>query len=404
MSCFVAVAAYCVLWVLSPIIAAFYGQVELEVLLRVLSLVIIFNAANSVQRSWLQRNMDFKALFRANLVGMTTSGLLGIVAACCGLGVWALVVQTLSQGVLTCLAFLVVVPWKPRLYFDARVARELFSYGWKICITGILNVLYTGLSELVIGRACSAVDLGLYSQGRKWPNAAVGVLTNALQNVFFPAFSMLKESREGFMSAVRRCLVSGSYIIVPVSLFFAVAAEPTIVLLLGNQWAACAPVFSTICVSSSLTVMQVVNLRAYMALGDSGLYMRLQIVKVLFGGVCICASAVIAQDIYVVAIVTAIVGVLNVVAVDLQPAKKTLGYSRGRQLRDVAPSFVLSAVATLAAYSMSLLQMSALPMLLLEAAAFAAVYLVGSALFKVEGFSDCIDVARGLLGKARRSR
>ena len=139
MSCVVAVAAYFALWAIAPIVSSFYGQEELEILLRALALVVIFNAANSVQRSWLQRKMNFNALFRANLTGVVASGLLGIISAYFGWGIWALVVQTLSQGFLTFLAFFIVVPWKPRLHFDARVARELFSYGWKICITGILT-------------------------------------------------------------------------------------------------------------------------------------------------------------------------------------------------------------------------------------------------------------------------
>ena len=87
----------------------------------------------------------------------------------------------------------VKVSWKPTLVFEAGEARSLFGYGWKICITGILNVFYSGISELVLGRACSAGELGLYSQGRKYPNAAIGVVTNSIANVLFPMFSAIKD-------------------------------------------------------------------------------------------------------------------------------------------------------------------------------------------------------------------
>ena len=261
LSLIIAIVLYVALFFLAPICAVFYNMPDLESLLRVLSSVVVLNSINSIQRSYLQRSMNFKGLFQVNLIAMLMSGIFGILAALSGWGTWALVVQTVTQGACACAVMLVVVPWKPSFSFDPHVARELFSYGWKVCATGILNVLYSGVSELVIGKTCPASDLGYYSQGRKWPNAVIGVATNALQNVFFPAFSSIKDSRDVFVAAVKRSLVSGSFVTVPFALFFAAAADPAVDLLLGDVWLPCVPVFQMLCVSGSLTLLQVVNLR-----------------------------------------------------------------------------------------------------------------------------------------------
>ena len=395
----IACALYFAVFVLAPPLALFYGWQELAPLLRALAVVVLFNAMNSVQRSFLQRTMDFQALFKANVAAVVISGALGIGAAFFGLGTWALVIQVILQSVIACVVMFIVVPWAPSLCFDIRIAGELFAYGWKICATGILNVLYTGLSELIIGRTCSAGDLGYYSQGRKWPNAAISVATTALQNVLFPAFSSIKEDKEALSFALRRALVTGSFIIAPISFFFIIAAEPTISLMLTEAWLPSVPIFQMLCFSGSFTLLQIVNLRAYMALGDSGLYLKLQIIKVAFGGFAICFAALITHDIYAVSAVTMFAGVLSVLIVDLQPAGRMLGYPRHSQVKDVLPVYGLAAVSAICSWTVSLFVTSNLLLLALEALVFGVVYFAGSKLFNLEGLSDCLRLIHELIKK-----
>ena len=159
-----AVVLYIAIFIGAPVIASFYKMPDLVKYLRVLGLIVFFNSANSIQRSYLQRTMNFKGIFAATTFAALASGIAGITLASLGYGVWSLVVQSLLQSVFICGVMWFQISWKPTLVFEINEARELFSYGWKICVPGILNVLYGGISELVIGRACSAGELGLYSQ------------------------------------------------------------------------------------------------------------------------------------------------------------------------------------------------------------------------------------------------
>ncbi|WP_449315297.1 lipopolysaccharide biosynthesis protein [Rubneribacter sp.] len=401
LSLIIAIVLYVALFFLAPICAVFYNMPDLESLLRVLSSVVVLNSINSIQRSYLQRSMNFKGLFQVNLIAMLMSGIFGILAALSGWGTWALVVQTVTQGACACAVMLVVVPWKPSFSFDPHVARELFSYGWKVCATGILNVLYSGVSELVIGKTCPASDLGYYSQGRKWPNAVIGVATNALQNVFFPAFSSIKDSRDVFVAAVKRSLVSGSFVTVPFALFFAAAADPAVDLLLGDVWLPCVPVFQMLCVSGSLTLLQVVNLRAYMALGNSGLYLKLQVVKVVVGGVAITVTSMISRDIYAVSFATMVVGLLSVLLIDLHPAARMIGYARSQQLLDLAPVYTLSAVAAAAAWFVLLAGLNSIVSIVIQVVVFLLVYAGGARLFRLAGAADFVHMAKKLTFRKR---
>jgi len=391
---------YTALWFAAPAVAFFYKQFDLELLLRVLGLVVFFNSINSIQRSILQIKMEFKKIFKTSCIAMLLSGLLGITAAVLGFGIWALVVQVLCLGLFTCIAFLLVVPRKPMFYIDWSSAKGMYCYGWKICVTGILNVFYSGVSELIIGKVCSVTDLGFYSQGRKWPNAAISLINNGLQNVFFPVFSSLKGKSEEFVATVKRALVSGTYITAPLALFFAVASEPTVDLLLGQQWLPCVPVFQSICVSCSLTLVQIVNLRAYMALGDSGLYMRLQIIKVVLSVMAIGFAAIVTRNINIVAWVTAGMSILAVLFIDMQPAKRMYGYARLNQLKDIAPIFFLSGLScVIIIFFNNFVSFSSFFTLMLNFVLFFGIYFFSSWVLKLSGLRDCLVIIRKIIKK-----
>lgn len=392
----IALVLYLLLFTVAPCFASFYEMPGLTMYLRVLSVIVLINSANSIHRSFLQKKFDFKSLFIVNIIASFLSGVISIGAAYVGFGIWALVFNSLATSAFTCVGLSIAVPWKPTLTFNATTAGELFSYGWKVCATAILNVLYTGISELVIGKSCSSVDLGYYSQGRKWPHAAIMVASNSMQNVLFPALSTLKYDMQKFESALKKALKVGTFVVAPVAFFFAAAARPIVVLLLTDKWLPCVLVFQIICLSNSLLMLQLVNLRAYMALGDSGLYLKLQVIKVVLGSAIICSVAVLLKNIYWVAFATGLVGVIAVLVVDLHPAKRMHHYSRGEQLRDVCPIYLLSLIAGLSAWLLGFLPLPNFVLLVAQFVAFVLIYFIGARIVRSDELDDCVNLLKSV--------
>lgn len=396
-----AAVLYVVVFLAAPTISNFYRMPDLVVYLRVLGVIVFFNSANSIQRSYLERSMNFKSVFAASTTAALISGLLGILFAYLGFGVWALVFQSLLQSILICIVMWIQISWKPALIFETEQAKSLFGYGWKICITSILNVFYSGISELIIGRACSAGELGLYSQGRKYPTAAIGVMTNSIANVLFPMLSAIKNDKKMLRSTIEHGLTLGTFIVAPMSFLAAVVAEPLVAILLTEKWVSCVPIFQLTCVSNAFLMLQLVNLRAYMALGDSSLYMQLQMVKVLGGGAIIWATAALSRDIYATAMANFVVGVCSILFVDMIPARRLHGYSALQQVKDTIPLFCLSFVASAAAIAVELLKLGYVPELLLQCLVFAVVYLGGAKLLKFKELSEA-ELLVGEFASGRR--
>ncbi len=386
---------------LAPVLEGFYGMPGLGTYLSVLSLVVLFNSANSIQRSILQKAMNFKSLSVATICAAVVSGAIGVAAAFAGLGVWALVAQSLSQSVATCITMALKVPWRPTLTFRRQEAKELFSYGWKIAATSILGVLYSGISDLVVGRTCSATALGYYSQGRKYPMAVISMGTNAIQNMMFPALAKKQRDRAAFVQAARRTLLTGSFAIAPLALFCASAAEPIVELLLSSKWLSCVPIFQMVCISHSVMMLTLTNSRAILAMGRSDLYLRMQIIKVAIGSTLICGTALATQDIYYTAFATCIITLINSLLIDTSYANAAYGYSAARQVRDLLPTIAIAAGAAAIAHSLSLLISNYAVLLVVQLIVYWGSYLGASWLLKVEGMRDFVSLVKQLISTKR---
>lgn len=397
----VAVLLFVLMRVTSPMISHFYGMEELGSYLSLLSIVVFFNSANSIQRSILQRSMDFRNLFITSTTASLLSGAIGVASALAGWGVWALIVQVISQSAITCFVMAKKLSWKPSFQFEGREAWSLFSYGWKIAATSLLNVLYTSISDLTVGRACSTTALGYYSQGRKYPMAAITVATNAIQNVMFPSLARKQGDHRAFVNAVKRALATGTFLVAPLALFCTASAQPIVELLLTEKWSPCVPIFQMVCISHSVMMLTLVNLRAYMAVGRSDLYLKLQIVKVTLSSILICGTAVFSRDIYITSFATCLSTLFNILVIDTHYAKATFGYSAIHQIADIAPTVVLAAFSAVASYALSFFISGPALLLILQMVMYWAIYFVGARLLRIEGLTDGFSIIKSIVQKGK---
>ena len=381
---------YIIIFLCSPFIANVYEMTDLVLSLRILALSVFLSSFNSIQRSILQREMSFRSIFLSNISSVVISGCVGVAMAVWGMGLWALVAQALIQQAIACLVMFIKVPWRPSFYFSRVRARELLGYGWKVCTTVILGVFYTGISELIIGKVCNPAQLGYYSQGRKWPNAGMGVVTNAIQNVMFPVLSLCKNDNDKFKQVFLVTLRVGSYVVIPLCVLLALIAEPLLVLLLSEKWIPSVPVFQLGCIGYVLIMPQIVNLRAYMALGLSNLYLKLQVIKVTLGIFIISGVAYFTKDIYAVALSTCLLNYFCIAVIDMNPAKRVIGIGRTEQLKQIGPIVLIAVIAGLVSHFLTFLALNNILQILLQSIVFVAIYCGLSKLCRLKSYEELL--------------
>lgn len=336
-----AVIIYGVLFGCAPLIEKFYSITNLGSVVRVLGIQIILYAFNSVQRAYVSKCMQFKKFFFSTLIGTVISGGLGIIAAYKGYGVWALVIQIMSNTVFDSVVLLFTFKWRPKLVFSIKKVKKLFSYGWKMLVSGVVSSIYEQLSNLIIGKCYSASDLAYYNRGQSYPCLLVSTINSSLGSVLFPAISNVQDEIAQVKIMTRRSIQVSSFFIWPMMIGMMVVAEPFVIVFFTEKWIGCVPYIQLFCLVYALYPIHTANLSAIQAIGRSDLFLKLEIYKIIVGFVIMLITVNI--SVKAMAIGMVVTGILGSI-INAFPNKRLLSYSYFEQIKDQAGSIFAAAL------------------------------------------------------------
>ena len=391
LSLVVALVFYGILFLAAPFIAAFYNQPLITPVLRVLGLTLFFGAVNTIQNAVIARNFQFRKLFVSSLGAVLLSGVVGIAMAYAGHGVWALVGQQLTSIITLCFIMWFTVKWRPKLLFSLARVKELFSFGWKLLVSGLINVTYTNLSSLIIGKLYPASMLGYYTKGQGFPSLVVSNIDSSLQTVMFPAYAKCQDNRPQVKQIMRRALVTSAFLVFPAMAGLAVIAEPLVELLLTEKWLMCVPFLQIFCAVYALYPIHTVNLQVINALGRSDIFLRLEIMKRVVGVSVLAVTVPI--GIYAMALGMVVTGVISTL-INAYPNRLLLDYSFTEQWRDLAPALILSLVMCGVVYSVLFLGLPAWATLVLQIGVGVVVYMGLAWVLGLESLTYVLNTVR----------
>ncbi|WP_124065127.1 lipopolysaccharide biosynthesis protein [Clostridium sp. E02] len=383
MSAAIAAVLYALLFLSAPLIASFYGQPVFQPAIRVMAITLFFGAAISVQSASAARNMEFRKLCIASLFAALGSGFIGVGLAVKGYGLWSLVMQQFFYSLFLMVLLHFQRTWIPRFLFSAKKAGELFSYGWKILLSGLIDTIFTNVYGLVIGKIYNTDMMGQYSRGNQFPALIANNLGAAIQSVMLPAFSAYQTDRNRVRNMVRRSITTSSYLVFPMMAGLIAVAEPMVKLLLTDQYLPCVPMLRLLCVAYATWPLHVANLQAINALGRSEIFLKLEVIKKAVSVAALIIS--IPFGIYTMVALRAVTDFICTF-INSYPNKKLLNYSFLEQWRDVFPSFILSAIMCALVYGVQFLIEGTLLTLVVQIFVGVVSYVGLSWLFKIESF------------------
>ena len=337
------VGIYAVMFFAAPYIADFYKTPILCPLARVSAISFILNAINSVQGAELSRKMLFDKRFRITLIVSVVSSVSGITLAYLGLGVWALVFTSLLSNIASVIAYWTIIAWRPKLMFSLSVVKGLFSYGWKLSLSSMIDTFYNEVYGFLIGRVYTPADLAFVNKSRAMPNLLMTTVNGTISSVSFPALAQLQDDIAKFRDATRRMIQCSTFLVFPLMTVLAVMARPLTLLLYGDQWEPAVIYVPIGCFAMAITPICGINCMAISALGRSGIYLILELVKKVTGLVLMLISIRygIIPFVMTMAFVQGPLGLL----VNTFVNGKLLNYSFTMQMRDIAPSIGLCVVS-----------------------------------------------------------
>lgn len=392
-SLLVAGILYILLFLSAPLIASFYEVKELINIIRVLSITLFLGTFNSIQNAIISRKMDFKKLFYSSLGAVIISGIIGVIFAYQGFGVWALVFQQLINQISICIILFFTVKWYPKLLFSLKRLRLLFSFGGKLLCSALLDTGYREMTNLIVGKVYSPATLGYYNRGYQFPSLIVNNFNGSIQSVLFPALASVQDNKIRVKELTRRAIVTSSYIIFPLMIGLGAVAEPMIKLLLTEKWLPCVPFLRIFCLSFALWPIHTSNLQAINAMGRSDIFLKLEMIKKILGIFIICFT--VRYSPLIMAFGILISGILGSF-INASPNKKLLNYSYLEQIKDILPSFLLSIAMGIFIYPIIFLRFSNIITIFLQVILGAIVYIVLSYLLKIECFMYLLNIILNL--------
>ena len=397
------IAFYTVLFFAAPAIATYYKQPLIIPALRIVSLTLFSGAFNSVQGAIIQRKLEFRKFCMSTLATTAVSGSVALYLAYAGYGVWALVVQQMINSFLNVLILWLLDRWKPVLVFSLQRIKELFSFGWKILISSLMDTGYNSLSALVIGKRYIGDSLAFYNRGKTYPDLMATNLTGIALAVLFPAYAQHQDDPIRVREMVRKTNRSTSLMIFPMMTGLAAVATPFISVLLTDKWLPSVPYMQLMCVVSALYPLEATDLQAMNALGRSDLYLKTEIIKKVFGLVALATSVLAFTTPLAIAWAVMLTAVFSMF-VTMVVMKRLFAYRWRDQILDMTPPFLLSAVMWAVVYGASLIPIPQLYSLILQVVCGIAVYLGLAVLLKLESFTYLWNAMKSYFTKKRKSQ
>ena len=346
---------YVVLFFAAPAISVFFKEPLLVEVMRVIGWVLIINALAIIPRTLFVKDVNFKTQTKVSLIASISSGVVGIGMALAGMGVWSLVGQQLSRQLLNTLFLWIYSTWRPIWEFSLQSFRELFGFGSKLLLSGLLDTVFKEIYSLVIGRCYTSAQLGQYTRASQFNQIFSSNLTTVIQRVSYPVLSSIQDESERLREAYRKVIKSTMLITFACMLGLAAVAKPLLIILIGEKWLPAVNFLQIICFSGMLYPLHAINLNILQVKGRSDLFLKLEIIKkiIAVGPLILGVLFSIEYMLWGSVFTSLIVYFLN-----SYYSANLINYPTKDQIKDILPTFLVSVVTAAAMWSLTLLSLS----------------------------------------------
>ena len=395
----ISIVLYALLYISTPFVAQFFSRNELTGLIRATGLVLLINALSLTQVTILTKRIDFKTKTKASLISAILSGIVGIVMAYTGFGVWALVGQMLSKQLLYTVCLWYLNKWWPKLQFSTASFAYMWGFGWKLLVSGLLDNIWNQLYQVVVGKFYSPATLGQYTRGREYASIFSSNLSSIIQRVSYPVLSEMQDDKHRMMEGYRRVIKMTMFITAICMISLGAVAEPLIYCLIGPQWHEAATYLPLICISMAFYPLHAINLNMLKVLGRSDIFLYLEIIKKIIGIIPIFIGIFI--DIYWMLVASILIGFVSLY-LNSWYTGKALGYTFWKQLRDIAPFFGIAFTIAISVFFFKYLPISNWLILPIQIVVGVVVCIIACRKSQLEEYKEVLNMINPILNKIKK--
>ena len=341
---------YAVLFIAAPYVANYYDSPILASVIRVMGLVFFIQAFTVVRNGIVNRNMQFKLLFRCNMVSSIASGALGIVCALVGVGVWALVVQRLSQQAILTILLFCKIKWVIRWRFDLSRIQEMLGFSIGVLGTSLLSYIGNNIYNVVIGKRLSIANVGYYEKGYQLPMQFSLYTFGAMSSVLLPTLSKSQDDMIRFKRITRKVAGMTAFLVFPLMIIMLLCSKELICLLFTEKWLPSLHTMQIMALYYITVPFLLLNTQVLYSLGRSGARAKIEALRVLLIVVSVIVVSLAADASLEMFVASNLTVAIIVLVASYLPVRKLLGYSIIEVLEDVGFPALFSVVLGVVAW------------------------------------------------------
>ena len=274
----VSACLYLILFFLAGPIARFYHTPELVKVGRLLFLSFFFVSCSISSDAFLLRNMMIRHRATMDISGALVAGIVAVVMALKGFGYWALVAHSVVQSFVTSLLKVIFTPWKPSLKISFKPVWEMFPFGFRLVVASFVTQIQTNIFSVILGRAYSKTEVGVYTQGSKWANMAGQVFSGMVTSVGQPVLAHAASDTDRQLAIFRKLMRFAAFIACPAMLGLGLIA-PEFINIINPEFTSSVPILRIYCLYFMATLVQTLFNQAAMATGRSDRYLTFTLIN-----------------------------------------------------------------------------------------------------------------------------
>lgn len=336
--------------VFAPIFADFYHQPILKNIIYLFAIQSASGGLLAVQGAKMIVDLQFRIMSFINVVTTISIGLISVVLAFYGLGVYALVIPNIVMIYIRFGLYYHYQHWFPGFKFSTQSFKELFSYGSKILISNLLNCIFGNIYPIVIGKKFSSAALGYYSRGEGYAALPSDTVNDVISNVTLPILSKIQDDTQELSVIYRKMLRVSAYLVFPVMTALAALARPLVIVMISEKWIPCVIFLQILCFSAMWKPISSLNMNLLQVKGRSDLFLRITIAEKIL----LILVVVVTVPMGIVAMcIGSVISAYFTLFINTFYTGKLIGVGFVSQMRDLFPSFVLSSLMGLTIYLIS---------------------------------------------------
>lgn len=262
----------------APLIAGFYQEPLLVPLTMLISITFLISSLNIVQNTLMTKALDFKTLSIVEIAAVGISGVVAIVMAYTGFGVWSLAVQSVVLSAVTAALLWKLSDWCPDLTFKWGAIRDLLGFSMSLFGTKVLNYWVRNVDYLLIGRFLGTTPLGVYTRAYKVMLFPLANVSRVLSKVMFPFFSTIQEDKQRVKSVYLKMTRTIALVTFPMMMGLFITVEPFVLTLYGPKWVEMISVLQILCLVGMVQSIATLNGNLYLSQSRADLQFRVGLV------------------------------------------------------------------------------------------------------------------------------